>query len=89
MRKTITTQWLATLFTLFEAVSSASAQPAKIAIGYRAMSADQRVIWVAKDPRGFAKNNDARFVEEFDKSGYIDSLYGRKKLNRVEDLVTV
>ena len=22
---------------------------------------------------------DARFVEEFDKSGYIDSLYGRKK----------
>lgn len=22
---------------------------------------------------------DARFIEEFDKSGYIDSLYGRKK----------
>ena len=22
---------------------------------------------------------DARFVEEFDKSGYIDSLYGRRK----------
>ncbi len=22
---------------------------------------------------------DARFVEEFDKNGYIDSLYGRKK----------
>ena len=22
---------------------------------------------------------DARFVEEFDESGYIDSLYGRKK----------
>ncbi len=26
---------------------------------------------------------DARFVEEFDKSGYIDSLYGRRKWNLV------
>jgi NitT/TauT family transport system substrate-binding protein len=30
----------------------------------------------AAKPQDFV---DARFVEEFDKSGYIDSLYGRKK----------
>ena len=36
-----------------------------------------------KDPKAKAAKPqdfvDARFVEEFDKSGYIDSLYGRKK----------
>jgi len=30
----------------------------------------------AAKPQDFV---DARFVEEFDKNGYIDSLYGRKK----------
>jgi len=37
----------------------------------------------AKDPKAKAAKPqdfiDARFVEEFDKSGFIDSLYGRKK----------
>ena len=37
--------------------SSASAQPFKVAVGYSGISADQLVIWVAKDAGIFAKNN--------------------------------
>ena len=40
-----------------------SAQPTKVAIGYSGISADQLVIWVAKDAGIFAKNNiDAQTV---------------------------
>jgi ABC-type nitrate/sulfonate/bicarbonate transport system substrate-binding protein len=40
-----------------------SAQPTKVAIGYSGISADQLVIWVAKDAGIFAKNNiDAQIV---------------------------
>ena len=43
--------------------SAASAQPTKVAIGYSGISADQLVIWVAKDAGIFAKNNiDAQTV---------------------------
>jgi ABC-type nitrate/sulfonate/bicarbonate transport system substrate-binding protein len=35
----------------------ASAQATKVAIGYSGISADQLVIWVAKDTGIFAKNN--------------------------------
>ena len=37
--------------------ASASAQATKVAIGYSGISADQLVIWVAKDTGIFAKNN--------------------------------
>jgi ABC-type nitrate/sulfonate/bicarbonate transport system substrate-binding protein len=50
-------QWLAALFTLFGVFSSAAAQPAEVAIGYSGISADQLVIWVARDTGIFAKNN--------------------------------
>jgi ABC-type nitrate/sulfonate/bicarbonate transport system substrate-binding protein len=40
-----------------------SEQPTKVAIGYSGISADQLVIWVAKDAGIFAKNNiDAQTV---------------------------
>ncbi len=40
-----------------------SAQATKVAIGYSGISADQLVIWVAKDAGIFAKNNiDAQTV---------------------------
>ena len=38
-------------------IASASAQATKVAIGYSGISADQLVIWVAKDTGIFAKNN--------------------------------
>lgn len=37
--------------------SPASAQPAKLAVGYSGISADQLVIWVAKEMGIFARNN--------------------------------
>ena len=41
----------------------ASAQATKVAIGYSGISADQLVIWVAKDTGIFAKNNlDAQLI---------------------------
>jgi len=42
---------------LFGAIATASAQPTKLAIGYSGISADQLVIWVARDTGIFAKNN--------------------------------
>lgn len=43
--------------------SPALAQPAKLAVGYSAISADQLVIWVAKEMGIFAKNNlDAQII---------------------------
>ena len=43
--------------------ASASAQATKVAIGYSGISADQLVIWVAKDTGIFAKNNlDAQLI---------------------------
>ena len=54
--------WLV-LLTLLCWASSASAQPTKLAIGYSGISADQLVIWVAKDTGIFAKNNiDAQTI---------------------------
>jgi len=63
MRKRVTTQGLAALFALLGAFSSAAAQPVKVAIGYSGISADQLVIWVARDTGIFAKNNlDAQAI---------------------------
>jgi ABC-type nitrate/sulfonate/bicarbonate transport system substrate-binding protein len=43
--------------------NAVQAQPAKVAIGYSGMSADQLVIWVAKETGIFAKNNiDAQLI---------------------------
>ncbi|MCE3241657.1 MAG: hypothetical protein K0Q83_2164, partial [Deltaproteobacteria bacterium] len=43
--------------------AAVSAQLTKVAIGYSGISADQLVIWVAKDAGIFAKNNiDAQTV---------------------------
>ena len=57
MRKRVTRQGLVALFTLLGAFSPAAAQPVKVAIGYSGISADQLVIWVARDTGIFAKNN--------------------------------
>jgi NitT/TauT family transport system substrate-binding protein len=63
MRKRVTTQGLAALFALLGAFSPAAAQPVKVAIGYSGISADQLVIWVARDTGIFAKNNlDAQAI---------------------------
>ena len=63
MRKRITMQWLAALIAILGVFSSAAAQPAKVAIGYSGISADQLVIWVARDTGIFAKNNlDAQAI---------------------------
>src|SRR5262245_57407186 len=44
-------------------LAPALAQPVKVAIGYSGISADQLVIWVAKDAGIFAKNNlDAQTI---------------------------
>ena len=42
---------------LLAVASGVHAQPAKVAIGYSGISADQLVIWVARDAGIFAKNN--------------------------------
>src|SRR4029434_9947002 len=50
-------------FTLLCWISLASAQSTKLAVGYSGISADQLVIWVAKDTGIFAKNNiDAQTI---------------------------
>ncbi len=49
--------WSIALFTFLFFYSSSSAQPTKVAIGYSGISADQLVIWVAKESGIFAKNN--------------------------------
>ena len=48
---------VAGLFALVFLNAPASAQPFKVAVGYSGISADQLVIWVAKDAGIFAKNN--------------------------------
>jgi NitT/TauT family transport system substrate-binding protein len=54
--------WLVVL-TLLCWTSLASAQATKLAVGYSGISADQLVIWVAKDTGIFAKNNiDAQTI---------------------------
>jgi len=51
------------LFFLLTLTISAAAQPTRIAIGYSGISADQLVIWVARDAGIFAKNHlDAQAV---------------------------
>jgi len=63
MRKRVIAEGLAALFALLGAFSSATAQPVKVAIGYSGISADQLVIWVARDTGIFAKNNlDAQAI---------------------------
>ena len=51
------TSWVVALLTVLFLTCSASAQPFKMAVGYSGISADQLVIWVAKDAGIFAKNN--------------------------------
>ena len=54
---------IVTILLVFCFHHTASAQPAKVAIGYSGMSADQLVIWVAKETGIFAKNNiDAQLI---------------------------
>ena len=55
--------WLVVPFTLLCWISLAWAQSTKLAVGYSGISADQLVIWVAKDTGIFAKNNiDAQII---------------------------
>ena len=55
--------WLIVFFTLLCWTSPAAAQSTKLAVGYSGISADQLVIWVAKDTGIFAKNNiDAQTI---------------------------
>ena len=55
--------WLVVPFTLLCWISLAWAQSTKLAVGYSGISADQLVIWVAKDTGIFAKNNiDAQTI---------------------------
>jgi NitT/TauT family transport system substrate-binding protein len=56
MEKKAFTYWLVIL-TLLGCTSLVSAEATKIAVGYSGISADQLVIWVAKDAGIFAKNN--------------------------------
>ena len=52
-----------TLLAVFCLHGPVQAQPVKVAIGYSGMSADQLVIWVAKETGIFAKNNiDAQLI---------------------------
>ena len=52
-----------TAFVLLRWNVPVSAQPTKVAIGYSGISADQLVIWVAKDTGIFARNNlDAQTI---------------------------
>ena len=55
--------WMAVFLSIMHWSASVSAQLTKVAIGYSGISADQLVIWVAKDAGIFAKNNiDAQTV---------------------------
>ena len=63
MKKQLATAWIAALGMVLGAMTFASAEPIKLAIGYSGISADQLVIWVARDTGIFAKNNiDAQAV---------------------------
>jgi ABC-type nitrate/sulfonate/bicarbonate transport system substrate-binding protein len=54
---------IVTLLAAFCLHNPVQAQPVKVAIGYSGMSADQLVIWVAKETGIFAKNNiDAQLI---------------------------
>ena len=54
---------VAVTLVLLSSASGINAQPAKVAIGYSGISADQLVIWVARDAGIFAKNNlDAQAI---------------------------
>jgi NitT/TauT family transport system substrate-binding protein len=57
MKVRISASLAAGFFTLVLLSPFASAQPFKVAIGYSGISADQLVIWVAKETGIFAKNN--------------------------------
>lgn len=57
MRARSIAPWVVWLSALVCLNSSSSAQPAKVAVGYSGISADQLVIWVAKEAGIFAKNN--------------------------------
>jgi NitT/TauT family transport system substrate-binding protein len=57
MKVRISASLAAGFFTLVFLSSFASAQPFKMAVGYSGISADQLVMWVAKDAGIFAKNN--------------------------------
>jgi len=55
--------WIAVVLSIMHWSAAVSAQLTKVAIGYSGISADQLVIWVAKDAGIFAKNNiDAQTV---------------------------
>ena len=55
--------WAVIILSIMHWGSAVSAQPTEVAIGYSGISADQLVIWVAKDAGIFAKNNiDAQTV---------------------------
>jgi ABC-type nitrate/sulfonate/bicarbonate transport system substrate-binding protein len=59
----INQDWFMILSTLLCWTSLASAQSTMLAVGYSGISADQLVIWVAKDTGIFAKNNiDAQTI---------------------------
>ncbi|MGE5303315.1 MAG: ABC transporter substrate-binding protein [Alphaproteobacteria bacterium] len=54
---------IVTVLAVFCLHGPVQAQPVKVAIGYSGMSADQLVIWVAKETGIFAKNNiDAQLI---------------------------
>ena len=54
---------MAVLLSIMHWSAAVAAQLTKVAIGYSGISADQLVIWVAKDAGIFAKNNiDAQTV---------------------------
>jgi NitT/TauT family transport system substrate-binding protein len=57
MKVGISASLAAGFFTLVFLSPFASAQPFKMAVGYSGISADQLVMWVAKDAGIFAKNN--------------------------------
>lgn len=55
--------WVLVVFCILQLSARVWAQMTKVAIGYSGISADQLVIWVAKDSGIFAKNNiDAQTV---------------------------
>ncbi len=55
--------WVVVVLSMMHWSAEVSAQLTKVAIGYSGISADQLVIWVAKDVGIFAKNNiDAQTV---------------------------
>ena len=63
MKKHKTLMRMVLVLTVMHWSASVSAQLTKVAIGYSGISADQLVIWVAKDAGIFAKNNiDAQTV---------------------------